>query len=96
MLIVSQNRSVVWDFGDSARLFITGGKPAIQIAVTGGSGGEVAKYRSREQYIDAMAAFAASYGANDRVFYFPEEAELQAAVQHRSGVSTRSNRHGGS
>lgn len=94
MIIMTQGRAAIWNFDDLSRLHITGNGTGIQAVARNGGGGEVARYRNREQCIYVMEMFLASVAAEDRAFIFPAEKELEFAKQH--GSSGGGKRHGGS
>lgn len=96
MIIFTQNRQAVWNFDDISRLHITGNGTGIQAVAKNGSGGEVAKYRSREQCTFVLGMFESAVSADEQTFSFPTIEEITYAKQHRSTVSIKANRHGGS
>lgn len=94
MVLYTQNRQAVWNFDDTSRLHVTGQGTGIQIVARNGSGGEVAKYRTREQATFVMGMFVSAVGSNEKVFAFPTETEIEHSRQH--GSSGGGSRHGGS
>jgi len=94
MIIVGQNKRVVWNFDDVSRVHVTGRGTGIQVVARNGSGGEVAQYRDREQATFVMEMMASAISAGDSVFSFPSERELQHAKQHTS--TGGGSRHGSS
>ena len=94
MILYTQNRQAVWNFDDTSRLHITGQGTGIQIVARNGSGGEVAKYRNREQATFVMGMFVSAVENGEKAFAFPTEIEMEHAKQH--GSSGGGKRHGGS
>ena len=94
MIIVGQNKRVVWNFDDVSRVHVTGRGTGIQVVARNGSGGEVAQYRDREQSTYVMEMLASAISAQENVFAFPSERELQHAKQHTS--TGGGSRHGSS
>ena len=94
MIILAQNKQVIWNFDDISRIHVTGRGTGIQVVARNGSGGEVGQYRDREQSTYVMEMLASAIFAQEIVFALPSERELQHAKQHttRGGGS----RHGGS
>ena len=94
MIIVGQNKRVVWNFDDVSRVHVTGRGTGIQAVARNGSGGEVAQYRDREQSTYVMEMLSSAISAQENVFAFPSERELQHAKQHTS--TGGGSRHGSS
>lgn len=93
--ILTQNKQALWNFDDISRLHITASGRAIQAVGKNGSGGEIAKYNSREQCAYVMDMFISAIEAGDITFTFPTEISLEHAKQHTSSGGG-SKRHGGS
>lgn len=94
MVIITQNKQAIWQFNDITRLHVTGTGTGIQAVAQNGSGGEIAKYKNRDQCIIALGMLVAAIDANENTFSFPGENELQRNIQH--SVSGGGKRHGGS
>ena len=94
MIIMTQGKAAIWNFDDLSRLHITGNGTGIQAVARNGGGGEVARYRNREQCIFVLEMFLSAVDADDEVFVFPTEQSLEFAKQH--GSSGGGKRHGGS
>ena len=94
MVIVTQNKQAIWNFDDVSRLHVTGNGTGIQIVAKNGAGGEVARYRNREQCTYVLEMFISSFNADDKSFSFPTEIFLDHAKSHTS--SGGGKRHGGS
>ena len=94
MIILTQNKQAIWNFDDISRLHVTGRGTGIQAVARNGSGGEVAQYRDREQATYVMEMLASAISAQENVFAFPSERELQRAKQHTS--TGGGSRHGSS
>lgn len=92
--IYTQNRQAIWNYKDISRLHVTGNGTGIQAVATNGAGGEIARYRNREQCTHVMGMFIASLDAGDDTFVFPTEKEIEYAKQHTA--SGGGKRHGGS
>ena len=92
MILYTQNRQAIWNFDDVSRLHVTGQGTGIQIVARNGSGGEVAKYRNREQATFVLGMLVSAVDAQDSSFVFPTEGELEHAKQH--GASGGGKRHG--
>ena len=76
MIIVTQNRQVIYNFDDVSRLYVTGRGTGIQAVTRNGSGGEVAQYHSREQATMVMGMLQSAVTADDRAFVFPAQDEF--------------------
>lgn len=96
MIIYTQNRQAIWNFDDISRLHINGNGTGIQAVAKNGSGGEVAKYRNREQCTYVLGMLESAVAADERTFTFPQEQEIQHAKQHGANVTSRKAGHGGS
>lgn len=94
MAVYSQNRQAVWNYMDISRLHVTGNGTGIQAVAKNGAGGELARYRNREQCTYVLGMFMASIDADERTFTFPTEREIEYAKQH--GTAGGGKRHGGS
>lgn len=94
MILVNQTKQAIWNFDDVSRLHVNGQRNGIQVVARNGSGGELGRYRGQEQCTYVMELFAAAIAADDKVFVFPTEVELEHARQH--GTSGGGRRHGGS
>ena len=84
MIILTQNKQAIWNFDDISRLHVTGR----------GTGIQAAQYRDREQSTYVMEMLASAISAQENVFAFPSERELQHAKQHTS--TGGGSRHGSS
>ena len=89
--IYTQNRQAVWNFSDISRLHDGTG---IQAMAKNGAGGEVARYKSREQCTYVLEMLMSAIDADERTFTFPAEKELEHAKQH--GATGGGKRHGSS
>lgn len=94
MIIFTQNRQAIWNFDDISRLHVTGNGTGIQAVGRNGSGGEIARYRNREQCTYVLGMLESAINAGDNTFCFPQERELEHAKQH--GSTGGGSRHGGS
>lgn len=94
MVILTQNKQAIWNFDDISRLHVTGNGTGIQAVAKNGAGGEVAKYKNREQCTWVLGMLMSAVSSEERCFSFPEERELEYAKQH--GSSGGGRRHGGS
>lgn len=94
MILYTQNKQAIWNFDDISRLHVTGTGAGIQAVAKNGSGGEIAKYRNRDQSTCVMGMLVSAIDAGERTFTFPSEMELEHAKQH--GASGGGKRHGGS
>lgn len=94
MILYTQSREAVWNFADISRLYVTGQGTGIQATARNGAGGEVARYRNREQASFVLRMLVAAIDAGEESFTFPTEGELEHAKQH--GQSGGGKKHGGS
>jgi hypothetical protein len=94
MILLGQNKQVIWNFDDISRLHVTGRGTGIQAIGRNGAGGELAQYRNREQASYVLEMLASAISADDRLFTFPSEQELLHAKQHTS--TGGGSRHGSS
>ena len=92
--IYTQNRQAVWNFADISRLYVTSNGAGIQAAAKNGAGGEMARYKNREQCIYVLMMLISALDADERTFIFPTEKELEHAKQHSAAGGGK--RHGGS
>jgi len=92
--IYTQNRQAVWNFADISRFHVTGNGTGIQAVAKNGAGGELARYKSREQCTYVLEMLMSALDADDRTFIFPAEKELEHAKQH--GATGGGKRHGSS
>ena len=92
--IYTQNRQVVWNFADISRFHVTGNGTGIQAVAKNGAGGELAKYKSREQCTYVLGMLMSAIDADERTVTFPTEKEIEYAKQH--GSTGGGKRHGGS
>lgn len=92
--IYAQNRQVVWNYMDISRFHITGNGTGIQAVAKNGAGGELARYRNREQCTFVLSMLMAALESDDRTFTFPTEREIEHAKQN--GATGGGKRHGGS
>ena len=94
MAIYTQNRQAVWNFADISRLHVTGNGTGIQAVAKNGAGGEIARYKSREQCTYVLEMLMSAIDADERTFIFPAEKEFEHAKQH--SATGGGKRHGGS
>lgn len=92
--IYTQNRQAVWNFADISRFHVTGNGTGIQAVAKNGAGGELAKYRNREQCTYVLGMLMSALEDDERVFVLPTEQEIEYAKQH--GSTGGGKRHGGS
>ena len=94
MILFTQNRHAIWNFDDISRIHISGTGTSILVVTRTGNGGELAKYRTREQTVFVMGMIESAIVAQERSFALPTERELEHPRQHgsRGGGSD----HGGS
>ena len=92
MAIYSQSRQVVWNYADISRIHTTGTGTGIQVIAKNGSGGELAKYRNREQCTYVLGMLMSALETNENTFTFPTESEIEYAKQH--GSTGGGKRHG--
>ena len=93
MAIHSQNRQAIWNYDDISRFHVTGNGQGIQAVAKNGAGGELAKYRNREQCTFVLEMLFSAIDAGESAFRFPTENEIEHSKQH--GISG-GKRHGGS
>ena len=100
MLIVSQNGAQVLVLENLGSIFSDANNKVRCANSQNGGGSELARYENREQTRYEMDALTIAYEMGEKVFRFSDTTQVRknmaAAVQHRSEVSTRRNRHGGS
>lgn len=94
MVILTQNKQALWNFDDISRFHVTGNGTGIQAVGRNGAGGEVAKYKNREQCTFVMEMLESAISAEERAFAFPSVEEIQHNRTHTS--SGGGKRHGGS
>ena len=94
IVIYTQNRQAVWSFADISRFHVTGNGTGIQAVAKNGAGGELARYRNREQCTYVLGMLMSALEDDERVFVFPTEQEIEYAKQH--GSTGGGKRHGGS
>jgi hypothetical protein len=94
MILFTQNKQAIWNFDDVSRLHLTSQGNAVVLVSKNGAGGEMGKYRSREQAVFVMGMLISAVESDERSFCFPTEQELEHAKQH--GSSGGGSRHGGS
>ena len=92
--IYTQNRQAVWNYDDLSRLHVTGNGTGIQAMAKNGAGGELARYRSREQCTFVLGMLISAIESDEKVFTFPTEQEIEYANQH--SATGGGKRHGGS
>lgn len=92
--IYAQNRQAIWNYADISRFHVTGTGTGIQAVAKNGSGGELARYKSREQCTYVLGMLMSALDADDRTFTFPAEREIEYAKQH--SATGGGKRHGGS
>ena len=92
--IYTQNRQALWNYEDISRFHVTGNVTGIQAVAKNGAGGELARYRNREQCTFVLGMLVSALEMDDRTFTFPTEGELEHAKQH--GSTGGGKRHGGS
>lgn len=80
--IYTQNRQAVWNFADISRFHVTGNGTGIQAVAKNGAGGELARYKNREQCTYVLEMLMSAFDADERTFVFPTEKELEHAKQH--------------
>ena len=78
--IYTQNRQAVWNFADISRFHVTGNGTGIQAVAKNGAGGELARYKNREQCTYVLEMLMSAFDADERTFVFPTEKELEHAV----------------
>lgn len=94
MAICTQNRQAIWNYADIQRLHINGNGTGVQAVAKNGAGGELARYRNREQCTFVLGMLMSALAADDRTFTFPTEQEIMHAKQH--SATGGGKRHGGS
>ena len=92
--IYTQNKQAVWNYADISRFHITGNGTGIQGVAKNGAGGELARYRNREQCTFVLGMLMSAIEADERAFAFPTEGEIEYAKQH--GATGGGKRHGSS
>lgn len=92
--IYTQNKQAVWNYADISRFHVTGNGTGIQAVAKNGAGGELARYRNREQCTYVLGMLMSALESDERTFSFPEERELEYAKQQ--GSTGGGKRHGGS
>ena len=92
--IYTQNRQAVWNLSDISRVYITSNGTGIQAVTKNGAGGELARYKNREQCTYVLGTLISAIDADERTFVFPTEKELEHAKQHSTAGGGK--RHGGS
>lgn len=92
--IYTQNRQAVWNFADISRFHVNGNGTGIQAVAKNGAGGELARYKNREQCTYVLEMLMSAFDADERTFTFPAEKELEHVKQH--GATGGGKRHGGS
>lgn len=92
--IYTQNRQAVWNFADISRVYVNSNGAGIQVAAKNGAGGELGRYKNREQCTYVLQMFMSALEADERTFAFPTEREIEHAKQHSSTGGGK--RHGGS
>ena len=92
--IYTQNRQAVWNFADISRFHVTGNGTGIQAVAKNGAGGELARYKNREQCTYVLGMLMSAFDAGEQTFIFPTEKELEHAKQHSAAGGGK--RHGGS
>ena len=95
MVIVSQKENVLYNLSQVTKIYRSSNNK-LMVSVTSGEGGEIAEYKTSEQCAFAIGMLAAAVQGEERMFQFPLQEEMQRNVQHRSNVSAKNNRHGGS
>ena len=94
MLIVAQNRQAVWNSDNISKIHVTGTGTGIQAVERNGSGGELGKYRDREQCTFVLGMLESAVSSDERTFTFPTIEEIgHRTIHHSSGGGKR---HGGS
>ena len=73
---------------------MTGNGTGIQAVAKNGAGGELARYKNREQCTYVLEMLISAIDADERTFTFPAEKELEHAKQH--GATGGGKRHGSS
>lgn len=94
MVIITQNKQALWNFDDISRIHVTGNGTGLQAVGRNGAGGEIAKYKSREQCTFVLGMLESAIAAEERTFAFPTIESIQHNTIHRS--SGGGSRHGGS
>lgn len=94
MILVTQNKQAVWNFDDISRLHVTGSGTGIQAVAKNGAGGEIAKYKNRDQCVCVLMMLETAIRADERTFSFPNVESLEHVKYHSS--SGGGKRHGGS
>ena len=80
--IYAQNRQAIWNYTDISRVHVTRDGTGIQVVAKNGTGGELARYRNREQCTYVLEMLMSALDADERTFTFPAEKELEYAIQH--------------
>ena len=93
-VIVTQNGQAIWNFSDISRLHVTGNGTGIQAVAKNGAGGEVAKYKHRDQCTMVLSLLESEIREGSRTFVFPSIEALDNHMHHSS--SGGGKRHGGS
>ena len=73
---------------------MTGNGTGIQAVAKNGAGGELARYKNREQCTYVLGMLMSAFDAGEQTFIFPTEKELEHAKQHSAAGGGK--RHGGS
>ena len=92
--IYTQNKQVIWNYDDISRFHVTGNGTGIQVVAKNGSGGELARYRNREQCTHVLGMLISALEADEKTFVFPMGKEIEHARQQSSTGGGK--RHGGS
>ena len=92
--IYAQNRQAIWNYTDISRVHVTRDGTGIQVVAKNGTGGELARYRNREQCTFVLEMLISAIETDELTFTFPMEDEVTYAKQHNSTGGGK--RHGGS
>ena len=92
--IYTQNRQAVWNFADISRFHVTGNGTGIQAVAKNGAGGELARYKNREQCTYVLEMLMSAIDADERTAIYLiisgvmpfETSEQNKAQQHGQAV----------
>lgn len=96
MFILSKSQSNLVNMNEVENIFIGADKKSIKANMVSRSGCELAKYQTSEQCKFALGMLYSSIQANENVFSFPKEIDINFAKQHGGDYKTKKNSHGGS
>lgn len=96
MYIMSKDGLSLINMNKVETIYIKERTRAISATFPNGGGCHLAGYEKLENTKFALEALYSAITANDTIFRFPHETDLDTAKQHREHVKTKKTRHGGS